>query len=133
MRTLAQTIAYCRENQTHPSSTVKTGGLCLQFCREAWGAKVIGAVDANAAWAKTLPAMKHVSDHIQPPQGALLYFASLSHGHVAIADNDWYCYSTDINKKGTLARVHVGKILVNWGTAYRGWTSGYGSEKLPLF
>lgn len=132
MKTLTQTVAYCKQTVTHPTPAVKEGGLCLQFCREAWSAPLIGAHTANDAWDMTNA--KHL-DSLQPPQGSLLYFNTGrgKAGHVAIADNDYWCWSTDIVTHGRLTRVPVSRIIVSWGATYRGWCSSYGTHKLPLF
>lgn len=129
MRTVAQAIAAAKYQVGHPNATVKRGGLCLAFVRQCWGFSPGGIPDAKTAWARA--SQKHTTG--VPPKGAPVYWAGGRHGHIAISDGNWYCYSTDIRRWGRVDRVPMVQIPSSWGYRYLGWSGDYpGKGKLPL-
>lgn len=106
------------------------GGWCLHLCQASYNAPHVHP-DAISAW-RAAP-HKHHDD--RPPRGAVVYWASSSHGsghgHVAISLGDDHIVSTDLPRWGSIGVVPLSTPRHAWGDIYQGWTPTISGLVIP--
>lgn len=105
----------------HPSAV----GQCLRHTWQATDLPPVGMPDANAGWAH-VRANGQLHRDGQPPRGAWVWWASPTHGHVALSLGDGFIASTDVRGPATVGRVPIDYPVNVWGHRYVGWSDWYG-------
>lgn len=109
------------------SWTTWTRGYCLNF---VWNCLDVpnsaGLEDANQAW--TAAQQKVYAG--TPPAGAPVYWASGSHGHIAISIGGGWVRSTDWPTLGRIGNVTLHDLERDWGIRYRGWSRDYAGHPI---
>ena len=106
-------------------------GECLMAVRECYGFPAVED-DAIGSWSSS--AHKHrVSDPNRIPRGVPVYWSggSKGHGHIAIANGDGTCWSTDIKRIGFFDRVPITQIHDHWGLTLLGWSEEVNGFLVP--
>lgn len=113
----------------------QTPGFCLRFIRTLWGASG-GIPDPNTE-IPSLQKAGHITNDMNPPIGAPVWFQGGTHGHVAIVSKYVngvpYIITTDYPKKGSVGEVPLSELQSAWGNLkYQGWSSVINNKTLNL-
>jgi hypothetical protein len=65
-----------------------------------------------------------------PPPGAVVYWATGDHGHVALSIGNGNVRSTDWPDKGHVGNVSIDHLTSWWSATYRGWSADYAGHPI---
>lgn len=106
-------------------------GYCDNFVANMWGESASGYTDAIANWNASPGKVTGSQAVLAPAPAGALYYWGGGHGHVALSAGDGTVYSTDIGGAGTVTRVPVQKITLDWNKPFLGWAPPYFNGKSP--
>lgn len=115
VRSAPDAVTAARLEVRHPSQNWT--GYCLKFVRTMRNVQLKYS-DANESWAHS--PVKHYNNH--PPKGVPFYYSVGTHGHVVMADENGYCFSTDVLREGKVDRISLGAPVNSWNAKGRGWS-----------
>lgn len=118
-RSATEALAHVAEESRNPTLPAEAGW-CLKYCRIQY--------DIPAKYATAYLSAIHADPQpTAPPAGSALYWRNPSWqrstaGHIAIADGQGNCWTTDYRRTGRFDLVDADLIRSGWGLEYMGWS-----------